>query len=139
MTSDHERLEALRNFAARYTAAWCSQDPASVAAFFAPTGSLTINGGTPAVGPDDITEAARGFMTAFPDLVVSMDDLVAVGGSIHYKWTLEGTNTGPGGTGNHVRISGYEEWRMGPDGLVAESLGHYDAAEYQRQIEHGAE
>ena len=51
MTSDHERLEALRNFAARYTAAWCSQDPAS----------------------------------------------------------------------------------------VAESLGHYDAAEYQRQIEHGAE
>ena len=139
MTSDQDRVTALRNFAARYTAAWCSQDPASVAAFFAPTGSLTINGGTPAVGPDDITEAARGFMTAFPDLVVSMDDLVAVGGSIHYKWTLEGTNTGPGGTGNHVRISGYEEWRMGPDGLVAESLGHYDAAEYQRQIEHGAE
>jgi len=139
MASDHERLEALRNFAARYTAAWCSQDPASVAAFFAPTGSLTINGGTPAVGPDDITEAARGFMTAFPDLVVSMDDLVAVSGTIHYKWTLEGTNTGPGGTGNRVRISGYEEWRMGPDGLVAESLGHYDAGEYQRQIDHGAE
>ena len=78
-------------------------------------------------------------MTAFPDLVVSMDDLVEVGGSIQYKWTLEGTNTGPGGTGNRVRISGHEEWRIGPDGLIAESLGHYDAAEYQRQIEHRAE
>jgi predicted ester cyclase len=139
MNIDQDRLTALRDFAARYTAAWCSQDPASVAAFFAPTGSLTINGGAPAVGPDAITEAARGFMTAFPDLIVSMDDLVAVGGTIHYRWTLEGTNSGPGGTGNHIRISGHEEWRMGPDGLVAESLGHYDAAEYQRQIEHGAE
>jgi uncharacterized protein (TIGR02246 family) len=139
MTIDQERLTALRDFASRYTAAWCSQDAASVASFFAPGGSLTINGGTPAVGRAAITEAAQGFMTAFPDLAVSMDDLVAVGGTIHYRWTLEGTNTGPGGTGNRVRISGYEEWRMGPDGLVAESLGHYDAAEYQRQIERGAE
>jgi hypothetical protein len=139
MNIDHDRLTALRGFAARYTAAWCSQDPASVAAFFAPAGSLTINGGTPAVGPDAITDAARGFMTAFPDLVVSMDDLVEVGGTIHYQWTLEGTNTGPGGTGNRVRISGHEKWRMSRDGLIAESLGHYDAAEYQRQIEHGAD
>jgi hypothetical protein len=37
----------LRDFAARYIAAWCSQDPASVAAFYAVEGSLTINGGTP--------------------------------------------------------------------------------------------
>jgi hypothetical protein len=139
LTIDHDRLTALSDFAARYTAAWCSQDPASVAAFFVPTGSLIINGGTPAVGRAAITEAARGFMTAFPDIVVSMDDLVEIGGVIHYQWTHEGTNTGPGGTGNRVRISGYEEWRMGPDGLVAESMGHYDAAEYQRQIEHGAE
>ena len=51
MAIDQDRLTALRDFAARYTAAWCSQDPAS----------------------------------------------------------------------------------------VAEALGHYDAAEYQRQIEHGAE
>ena len=35
------------DFAQRYTAAWCSQDPASVAALYAPDGSLTINGGTP--------------------------------------------------------------------------------------------
>lgn len=139
MAIDQDRLTALRDFAARYTAAWCSQDPASVAAFFAPTGSLTINGGTPAVGPVGIAEAARGFMTAFPDLIVSMDDLAEIGGFIHYQWTLEGTNTGPGGTGKRVRISGHEEWRMGSDRLIAESLGQYDAAEYQRQVEHGVE
>ena len=44
------------------------------------------------------------------------------------------TNTGPGGTGKSVRIHGYEEWTFGADGLIAESKGHYDEAEYQRQL-----
>ena len=135
MTQD--RMTDLRDFASRYTAAWCSQDAASVAAFYSPRGSLTINGGTPSVGRVAITEAAQGFMTAFPDLMVYMDDLLEDRGKVIYKWTLEGANTGPGGTGNRVRISGFEEWRIGDDGLVAESLGNYDAAEYQRQVDHG--
>jgi hypothetical protein len=52
-----------------------------------------------------------------------------------YRWTLTGTNTGPGGTGNRVRIRGYEEWTIGADGLISTSLGHFDEAEYQRQVE----
>lgn len=115
----------------------CSQDAASVAAFYSPRGSLTINGGAPSIGRVAITEAAQGFMTAFPDLMVYMDDLLEDRGKVIYEWTLEGANTGPGGTGNRVRISGFEEWRIGDDGLVAESLGNYDAAEYQRQVDHG--
>ena len=61
-----DKLNRLRDFAARYTAAWCSQHAASVAAFFSPSGSLTINGGVPAIGRSAITEAAQEFMTAFP-------------------------------------------------------------------------
>lgn len=124
----------MKSFATRYTAAWCSQDPASVAAFFAETGSLTINAGAPSVGRAVITEAARGFMRDFPDLIVEMDGLDRKGGGYTYRWTLIGTNTGPGGTGNKVRISGYEEWTMGADGLIAASLGHFDAADYDRQL-----
>src|SRR6266849_5662627 len=56
-----------------------------------------------------------------------------------YHWTLQGMNTGPGGTGKHVRISGFEQWRIGSDGLIAESKGHFDSAEYQRQLEQGAD
>jgi hypothetical protein len=132
-------MTELREFATRYTAAWCSGNAASVAAFFAPGGSLTINGGAPSVGRGAITEAAQGFMTAFPDLKVYMDDLLEKQGKVIYKWTLEGTNTGPDGTGKRVRISGFEEWRMGDDGLVGESLGNFDAAEYQRQVERGVD
>ena len=35
--------------------------------------------------------------------------------------------------------SGFEEWTIGDDGLVAESQGHYDRAEYDRQLEHSVE
>ncbi len=136
---DHGGEMKHREFAERYTAAWCSQDAASVAAFFSPGGSLAINGGTPAVGRGAITAAAQGFMTAFPDLKVTMDDLLDQGERVIYKWTLVGTNTGPGGTGRRVRISGFEDWRIGADELVAESLGNFDSAAYQRQLEHGVE
>jgi hypothetical protein len=101
-----DQMTQLRDFATRYTAAWCSQDAASVAKFFAPDGSLTINGGTPSVGRTAITEAAQGFMTAFPDLKVYMDDLLEKQGKVIYKWTLEGTNSGPGGTGASPRTAG---------------------------------
>ena len=69
-------------------------------------------------------------MAASPDMRVLTDDLLVQDGGIEYHWTLIGTNTGPGGTGNRVQISGFEEWAIGDDGLVAESQGHYDQAEY---------
>ena len=75
---------------------------------------------------------------------------------------LTGTNTGPGGTGKRLRISGYELWKIdnGPGGsratwtgrpervdeqggesinhgLIAESKGNFDSAEYERQLKHG--
>jgi hypothetical protein len=129
-------LRELRNFALRYTAAWCSQNPESVAAFFSRDGSLRVNDDSPAVGRAAITEVARSFMTAFPDLHVATDDLLLRGDEAEYHWTLTGTNTGPGGTGN-VRISGFESWRIGHDGLIASSQGHFDAAEYSRQLRGG--
>jgi hypothetical protein len=59
----------------RYTAAWCSQNPESVAAFYSHQGSLRVNDGPPAVGLDAITQVVQSFMTAFPDLCVVMDSL----------------------------------------------------------------
>lgn len=127
----------LNELAKRYAAAWCSQDPASVAAFFAEDGSLTVNDAEPAVGRAAITGIARSFMTEFPDMVVSFDRLENAGDGWQFHWTLIGTNTGPGGTGKKVRVSGYESWKLGGDGLIAESLGHFDAEEYERQLRDG--
>jgi hypothetical protein len=128
----------LNSFAIQYTAAWCSQKAARVASFFGEQGYLKINDGVPSVGRDAITKAVHGFMTAFPDLVVRMDSVEESGTDVTYRWTLTGVNTGPGGSGKSVRISGYEQWRFGPDALIAESRGYFDAAEYQHQLNMGA-
>lgn len=73
-------------------------------------------------------------MTAFPDLQVLLDELRPEDDHVVYHWTLAGTNTGPGGTGRAVRISGYEVWRIDANGLIANSSGHFDSREYQRQL-----
>jgi predicted ester cyclase len=122
--------DELTNFAKRYAEAWGSQNPESVAAFFAENGSLSVNGGSPA----PIIDVARGFMRDFPDMIVTFDKLEQRPNGTEFHWTLTGTNTGPGGTGKRVRISGYELWKIDNDGLIAESKGHFDAVEYKRQL-----
>ena len=134
MQPDHANL---RDFAASYTSAWCSKDPASVSAFYSPDGSLSINGGPPSVGRNAIAQVALEFMTAFPDLTLLMDNLTVRQDAVLYHWALVGTNTGPGGTGHKVRISGFERWKLSPDGLIIESRGTFDQKEYQRQLAYG--
>src|SRR5947199_3440762 len=151
-------------FAQRYAKAWCSQNPESVAAFFAERGSISINNGPPAVGRAAIAKEAEAFLTTFPDMVVTMDKVVHDEEGTKFRWILTGTNTGPGGTGNRVRISGYELWkidngaggsratwtgkpeRVGKQGGRANQRrthrairGHFDSAEYQCQLKHGVD
>jgi uncharacterized protein (TIGR02246 family) len=121
----------LEKFASRYAKAWCSQDPEKVAEFFAERGSISINNGPPAVGRAAIAKEAQAFMTTFPDMVVTFDKLERRRDRTAFHWTLTGTNAG---TGNRVRISGYELWKIDHDGLIAESKGHFDAADYEWQV-----
>jgi predicted ester cyclase len=127
----------LLEFAQGYATAWCSQNATSVAAFYSADGSLTVNDGPPAVGRNAISEVAQSFMSAFPDMQVIMERVLAQGDHTEFRWKLIGTNTGPGGTGQRVRISGVELWQIGADGLIASSRGHFDNAEYRRQLESG--
>ncbi|MBL8233486.1 MAG: ester cyclase [Bryobacterales bacterium] len=130
-------VDRLTDFAERYTSAWCSQDPAQVASFFSPQGSLRVNQGALARGREEIAAVARSFMTAFPDLKVMLERVSQEGPYGFYHWSLTGTNDGPGGSGRSVHIHGFEQWTFGDDGLIIESLGHFDEAEYARQIHGG--
>jgi len=123
----------------RASKAWSSQDPQGVASCYEDTASLTINRGTPSTGRKELAATAASYMQAFPDLGVSVDRVLVAGDSVFWAWTLTGTNTGPDGTRNRVRVSGIEVWTMGGSGLVANSIGYYDADIYERQIAHGIE
>jgi SnoaL-like polyketide cyclase len=129
------KTDLLNDFATRYTTAWCGQNAAAVAEFFAENGELKTTEGVPSVGRRAIMASVQEFMTAFPDLCVAMDRLTLDGVRVEYRWTHTATHTGPAGTGRSVRIAGHERWRFGTDDLIAQSLGLFDAADYQRQLE----
>jgi nuclear transport factor 2 (NTF2) superfamily protein len=122
----------IEDLARSYTAAWCSHDPARVAAHYAPGATIAINGGAPA----PIEEVARSFIAAFPDIEVVLEGLVPRDGVVEYRWTFTGTSAE---TGKWVRIPGFEVWTIGSDGLIAAAEGHFDQAEYDRQLRDGAE
>jgi len=124
----------LQALAEQHAAAWSSGDPARVASDFTEDGSLIINGGAPSVGRAAIAEAAHSFMAGCPDMIVTLDRLEKVGDAYRFHWQFVGTNTGPGGTGRTVRITGHEEWTMAADERIAQSLGNHDAAEWDRQL-----
>lgn len=123
----------LDDLGTRYAAAWSGQDPHELASFYAEDGVLTVNDGAPSVGREAIAATAQAFMEAFPDMTVVMDSVVGDADHATFYWTWTGTNTGPGGTGRSVRLNGYEEWTLAA-GRITESLGHYDEAEYRRQV-----
>lgn len=135
--SEDKKTYDLEIFARGYAQSWCSQRPNFVASFFAEDGELTINNGTPAIGTNAITNAAKGFMDAFPNMVVSMDSLTTKLDKTRFFWTLTGTNDVLNGTGNKVEISGFEEWTLNENGLIQNSKGQFDEKEYKRQLEIG--
>jgi ketosteroid isomerase-like protein len=129
--SEYKKMLA---FGKDYTAAWNSKDPDKMASFYAEDGSLTVNNGTPAVGRKQLAETAKSYMEAFPDMVLTMDSLMADGNTYRYHWQFIGTNTGPGGTGNKVDFVGLEQWTLNTEGLVQKSIGSYDTDDYNRQL-----
>jgi predicted ester cyclase len=111
----------------RYAQTWCSHDPDAVAAFYSKGGAVSVNGARPV----RITDVARNFIRDFPNMIVTFDKLEPRGDRTAFHWTLTGTYAG---TGKHVRISGFELWKINNAGLIAESSGHFDAADYERQL-----
>ncbi len=126
-------------FARSYVQAWGSKRPDFVASYFAEDGSIRVNEGEPAIGRDAITKFAEGFMTDLPDMIVQYDSLVSKTDGTEFHWTLFATNSGPGGTGNKVKVSGYEFWQLDEKGFIKNSQGHFPTEEYNRQLEFGTD
>ncbi len=117
-----------------YATAWSTGDSAGVASYYAVDGAICINRGEESRGREQVTAMAAGFHAEFPDLVVHMDSFRATADHALFVWTLEGHHAT---TGNHVKVQGWEEWDLTPEGKVAYSLGWFDAADYDRQVAGG--
>jgi len=136
LPEEHKKFD-LELFAKSYAQAWSGKRANFVAMYFEEEGSLRVNDGEPANGRNEINEVAQGFMTDLPDMVVSFDSLVSKSNGTEFHWTLKATNSGPGGTGNKVNVSGFELWQISKNGLIEKSQGHFPSEEYNRQLQNG--
>lgn len=118
----------IRQMAENYKNAWCTGDPKQVASFYAEDGFIIINGGLPWAGRAGLAAMSGGFIDAYPDAILTTDDLHIEADRAVWSWTFSGTNTGPGGNGNKAVFSGYEVWRINDSYQIAESYGYYDSA-----------
>ncbi len=93
------------------------------------------NGGTH--GFDAYVAAFGGFLTAFPDLIVTVDDVAAEGDRAATRWHWTGTNTGElngmPATGKPVNVPATSIHRVA-DGLLAEGWVIFDAAAMMQQL-----
>lgn len=122
---------AVAKMAADYTAAWNSKTPEAVASFFAENGEIVINRGDPWKGRAGIAEMAAGFYADVPDLTLTCDEIRLAGSHAVYVWTFTGHDAG---TGNPLKIHGWEEWDLGDDMKVTASRGWFDAEDYAAQV-----
>lgn len=81
---------------------------------------------------------AKGWREAFPDLKITVDQLVAEHDFVAVRWTARGTNTGAGNgipaTGRAVQISGTTLFRMA-DAQIAEEWTCADSLGLMKQLD----
>jgi uncharacterized protein (TIGR02246 family) len=127
-------IDRIRGIADAYTAAWNTGSAHAVAEFYSEAGRIAINRGPDWEGRRGIAEMAQGFFTDVPDLRLACDELRIAGDHVAYFWTFTGTHAG---SRRPLRVSGWEEWDLGPDLKIMQSRGWFDAANYARQTGEG--
>ena len=81
---------------------WNAKNHALVPELFAATVSIHTPDGV-LKGLDGASTLLQAYATAFPDFRLSIDDLVADGDKVAFRWTFNGTHRGPFGD---IRASG---------------------------------
>ncbi len=80
-------------------------------------------------GRDSFKQRFRSVLLAFPDANMTVEDGIATGDKVVFRWTLRGTHTGPFAsvepTGRHVVVTGINITRI-EDGKVVEHWASFD-------------
>lgn len=88
-------------------------------------------------GPDVLKRTVQMYRAAFPDVKITVDDVIAAGDKVALRWHAEGTHRGElegmAPTGARVTVTGIfiDQWK---DGQVIESWGQWDNLGLARQL-----
>jgi predicted ester cyclase len=106
------------------------------------TADVRVHAATPGTSPEtagieELRTAFQGLRTVFPDLHVTVEDVVAAGDRVALRWTGEGTHAGElagvAGTGRPVRWGGIDLYRF-DGGRIAEWWRNDDQAGLLAQL-----
>ncbi len=91
----------------------------------------------PVKGPEEFKQLVRIYLTAFPDVHLSVHDVISSGDRVVVRWSSHGTNTGPymgfPPTGRQMEMPGISIFRMEGD-KVATEWEQFDTFDLMRQL-----
>ncbi len=103
-------LEIQENTSQFIEAGWNGKNLTVVDSFMAEPFTRRVNNVTTASNRKELAANMQVYITAFPDLHLTIDDVVATEDHVILNWTITGTNTGIFGeiqaTGKKVKVSG---------------------------------
>ncbi len=89
------------------------------------------------VGLENMKNYLNNLFNAFPDLNLTVDDIIVAGNKMVHRWTMTGTNTGSMNdmppTGRNVRFSGMSIGHF-VDGKAVEIWDYYNALDMMQQL-----
>lgn len=92
----------------------------------------------PFTGPESLQGAVRVFKDGFPDLVETVEEMVAEDNKVVIRSLWNGTHTGEfvgiPATGKPVTLTGINFYRLGTDGMIVERHGSFDVLGMMQQL-----
>ena len=119
--------------------AWNAHDPDAVAAGYAEDAKIyDVGFPEPLQGRQAIRDLAAGYMAAFSDLRVEVEEPIVSGNRSAQEWKITGTNDGElmgrPATGKSATTYGCATAEFGDDGLVHHGGSYWNAAALARQL-----
>ena len=128
--------DEIRSLMQRWVKGFSTEGIDSMRSMMAP-GYQAHEAAAPPMNAEQHEAFARGFLSAFPDVQVHLEDVVVEGNLATIRWTLTGTHQGDlmgiPPTGKPVRVGGMEQIRV-ENGKVAELWAQIDQMGLMQQI-----
>jgi len=118
---------------------WNQRKKQSIWEMFSPNGIAHGLGGdaTAIRGPEGFAAFHESFVGGFPNLKVSIEDVIAEGDRVAVRWrasgTLSGTGLGLAPTNRQMSVTGMSFVRI-KDGLIVEAWNNFDVLGMHQQV-----
>jgi len=119
---------------------WNEKDLDAVDTYYSENLVRQVNGVKLAARRNELKANMQLYFTAFPDLKLELDHMIADKSEIYLSWTITGSNTGVFGelspTGKRIKISGITRMDFDDDGKIAVEQVYYNELSLMQQLGH---